>query len=147
MYSLYLEVFNNAPYKLGKVSIDFFRQDRFMNFALDDENGTQGFAQLLVNDKELIFEFVGFDRKNILKYDTYIRLLLEIVKYGIENGFKTIDFGQTADDAKLKLGCKYEMLYALLNHSNPIINFLCEKLSPHLQYKPFDEDTFHVFKK
>lgn len=147
MYNLYLDVYNNASYKLGKVSIDFFRQDFFVILALDDKEGTQGFAHLHENDEELIFEFVGFNRKNILKYDTYIRLLVEIVRYGIEKGFKSIDFGQTADDAKLKLGCKYENLYALINHSNPMINFLCKKLVPHIQYKSLEESKFHVFKE
>ena len=36
-------------------------------------------------------------------YDIYISLLLKIIEYGIKNKFKIIDFGQTADEAKLKL--------------------------------------------
>lgn len=147
MYELYLDIYNNADYKLGKVSIDFFRQNSFVILVLEDDNKVQGFAQLDKNNNELIFEFVGFNKKNTAKYDTYIRLLLEIVKYGIENGFSSIDFGQTADDAKLKLGCKYEHLYALINHSNPMINFFCKKITKHLQYIPLDEDKFHVFKE
>ncbi len=147
MYDLYLDVYNNAQYKLGKVSIDFFRQDCFVVFALDDETGTQGFALLHKNGEELIFEFVGLNKKNILKYDTYIRILIEIVRYGIERGFKVIDFGQTTDDAKLKLGCKYENLYVLLNHSNPIINLLLKNLVTYIEYKPLNENSFHVFKE
>ncbi len=147
MYKLYLDVYNNAPYKLGKVSIDFFRQDYFVILVLDNEDGTQGFAHLHENGDELIFEFVGLDKQNILTYDTYIRVLIEIVRYGIEKGFKSIDFGQTTDDAKLKLGCKYEMLYVLLNHSNPIINFFCKKMVSLLEYKPLDESSFHIFKE
>lgn len=147
MYDLYLDVYNNAQYKLGKVSIDFFRQDCFVVFALDDETGTQGFALLHENGEELIFEFVGLNKKNISKYDTYIRILIEIVRYGIEKGFKVIDFGQTTDDAKLKLGCKYENLYVLLNHSNPIINFFLKKLITYIEYKPLNENNFHVFKE
>ena len=147
MYDLYLDVYHNAQYKLGKVSIDFFRQDCFVVFALDDETGTQGFALLHENGEELIFEFVGLNKKNILKYDTYIRILIEIVRYGIERGFKVIDFGQTTDDAKLKLGCKYENLYVLLNHSNPIINLLLKNLVTYIEYKPLNENSFHVFKE
>ena len=147
MYQLYLDIYNNADYKFGKVSIDFFRQNSFIILVLENENGVQGFAQLDKNNDELIFEFVGFKKKNTTIYDTYIRLLLEIIKYGIENGFTSIDFGQTTDDAKLKLGCKYEHLYALINHSNPVLNFFCKKITKHLQYKPLDEDKFHVFKE
>lgn len=146
MYKLYLDVYNKAPYKLGKASIDFFKKEGFAILALEDKDDIQGFAQLYKNNSELLFEFVGLNNKNIYKYDTYIRLLLEIVKYGIENNFKVIDFGQTTDEAKLKLGCKYEMLYALISHSNPIINFFLKKFTPHIQYTPLDENKFHVFK-
>ncbi len=146
MYNLYLDVYNNALYKLGKVPIDFFRQDGLVILALEDEEEIQGFAQLRRNNEELLFEFVGLNKRNILKYDIYVRLLLEIIRYGIVNGFKTIDFGQTTDDMKLKLGCEYEMLYVLINHSNPVINFLLKKLMPHIQYKPLEKNKFHVFK-
>ncbi len=83
MYNLYLDVYNNAPYKLGKVSIDFFRQDGLVILVLEDKKEIQGFAQLRKNNEELLFEFVGLNKKNILKYDTYIMLLLEIIRSGI----------------------------------------------------------------
>lgn len=147
MYNLYLNVYNSADYKLGKVAIDFFRQEDLIILVLEDkEKEIQGFAAIHKNNEELLFEFVGLNKKNISKYDIYIRLLLEIVRYGTENGCKIIDFGQTTDEAKLKLGCKYENLYALINHSNSIINFLLKNLTPFIEYKPLDENKFHVFK-
>ena len=79
-------------------------------------------------------------------FDTYHRILLEIVKYGIEHGFKTIDFGQTADESKLKLGSKYIMLYAYLHHSCKFINAVNKKLAKHIQYKPISID-YKVFKE
>lgn len=146
MYNLYLDVYNKAEYKLGKVSIDFFKRDNLAILILEDKQEVQGFAALDKNNEELIFEFVGLNKKNISRYDIYIRLLIEIIRYGIENGYKNIDFGQTTDDAKLKLGCKYEMLYALINHSNPVINYLLKQVTPYIQYKPLDENKYHVFK-
>ena len=73
-------------------------------------------------------------------------MLLEIVDYGIRKGFRTIDFGQTADDTKLKLGSGYTYLYAALHHSNPLVNALCRKFAPFLEYKPL-ETRFRVFKE
>ncbi len=150
MYNLYLDVYESSAYKLGKAPIDFFRHDDCIIFVLknekEGEEGVQGFAQMRKNDEELLFEFVGLNKKNVSKYDTYIRLLVEVVRYGIENGFKTVDCGQTTDDMKIRLGCKYEMLYALISHSNPIINFFLKKLMPWIQYKPLDENQFHVFR-
>ena len=71
-------------------------------------------------------------------------MLYEIVRYGIDHGFRTIDFGQTADEIKLKLGCRYVPLYAALHHSNPFVFALCKVLAKKLQYKPIKTD-FHVF--
>ena len=100
---------------------------------------------MVENGDELIFEFVGVDYKYNNDYDTYHRILLEIVRYGIENGFKTMDFGQTADESKLKLGCEYTMLYAYLHHSNKLINSLNKKLAKYIEYKPVTLD-YNVFK-
>ena len=95
---------------------------------------------------EEIFEFVGVDYRYTGTFDTYHRILLEIVRYGIENGFKTIDFGQTADESKLKLGSEYTMLYAYLHHSNRFINRLNKKLAKYIEYKPITTD-YRVFKE
>jgi hypothetical protein len=146
LYTLYLEVYDNSKYKIEKLSIDFFRGEMFKIFVLADKGEPVGFVQMLENGTELIFEFVGFCHEKNREYDIYIRLLLEIIRYGIENGFKTIDFGQTADDAKLKLGCHYEKLYALLNHSNPLINAFLRLAARYISYKPLDERKYHVFK-
>ena len=101
---------------------------------------------MLPNGKELIFEFVGVDYKYNNQYDTYHRILLEIVKYGIENNFETIDFGQTADESKLKLGSKYTKLYAYLHDSNKLRNFINKKLARFIEYKPITTD-YQVFKE
>ncbi|MCL1918076.1 MAG: GNAT family N-acetyltransferase [Peptococcaceae bacterium] len=146
LYTLYLEVYDHSPYKLEKLSLDFFRGAMFKIFVLADGAGPVGFVQLLPNGSELIFEFVGFSHEKNREYDIYIRLLLEIIRYGIEEGYQTIDFGQTADEAKLKLGCHYETLYALLSHSNPLINAVLKMTARYIQYKPLDEGKFHVFR-
>jgi hypothetical protein len=145
LYSLYEEVYNASKYRIEKLSKGFFQgpQTKILVYSL----GTKdiGFVQLIENGTELIFEFVGFDHAYNKQYDTYISLLVQIVDYGIKHGFATIDFGQTADDAKLKLGCRYQPLYVLLHHSNPIIHFFTKVFINKIGYKPLDQDTFHVF--
>ena len=147
LYQLYEQVYERSPYKLEKLSWKFFKSERFKVIVLEKDRQAYGFVQLLANGSELIFEFVGFNHEQNHEYDIYIRLLLEIVRYGLENGFKTIDFGQTADEAKLKLGACYETLYAFLHHHNPIINYLAQKTGAYLGYKALDDTRFHVFKK
>ncbi len=147
LYGLYLQVHDKARYKVEKLKADFFRGDFFKIFVLESPEGAPvAFFQLLENGPELIFEFAGMDYALAPRYDAYVRVLLEIVRYGIENDFERIDFGQTAEDAKLKIGCVYEHLFVLAHHSNPFLNLLLKLCAPLLRYNPLKEDSFTVFK-
>lgn len=146
MYSMYEQVYGKSRVRVEKLTERFFRGKCFKIFVMEEEGKPKGFVQLLENGSELVFEFVGVDYSANSECDTYIAMLLEIVRYGIENGFETIDFGQTADDAKLKLGSRHVYLYAFLNHSNPIINALCHIFAQKIQCKPMKQ-VFEVFKK
>lgn len=145
LYGLYWQVYDHSALKIEKLPIEFFQGPYFRILVASDDDGPVGFVQLLPNDDELIFEFVGFDYAKNRTYDTYQRLLLEIVRYGIEHGFRTVDLGQTADDTKLKLGSRYVMLYAALHHSNTLLHRLSRLLAPKLQYRPLTTD-FRVFR-
>jgi len=145
LYQLYLNVLNRSRLKIETLSKEYFKGEMFKVFVLEEGEKNVGFVQLLENGSELIFEFVG------VNYDynesrVYHRMLYEIIRYAAENGFKTIDFGQTADDTKLKLGSRYEYLYAALHHSSPFINSICKKIAPKIEYKPI-KIKFNVYKK
>lgn len=146
MYNCYLQVYNKSHIRVEKLPIEFFRGDFFKIFVLRDGRKVVGFGQMLENGSELIFEFVGVDYAYNATFDTYHRILLEIVRYGIENGFQTIDFGQTADESKLKLGSEYTMLYAYLHHSNKLVNATNKRLAKYIEYKPITTD-YNVFKE
>ena len=146
MYDLYLQVYNKSRVKIEKLPISFFRGPFFKNFVLYEGEKPVGFCQMLPNGTELIFEFVGVDYAVNSQYDTYHRMLLEIVRYGIENGFETIDFGQTADESKLKLGSEYIVLYAYLHDSCKLKNAINRKIGKYLSYR-FVTTNFDVFKE
>ncbi len=146
LYGLYLNVLGNSRIRIETLSKEYFTGKMFRVFVAYDADKPVGFVQLLPNGDELVFEFVGLDYDCNEIIPVYHRMLYEIVKYGIENGFKTIDFGQTADDTKLKLGCRYVALYAALHHSNPLVNAVCKILAPKLEYKPI-KTQFHVFRE
>lgn len=146
MYGCYLQVYEKSRIRVEKLPIEFFRGGFFKIFVLKNGERAVGFGQMVENGSELIFEFVGVDYRYNGTFDTYHRILLEIVRHGIENGFKTIDFGQTADESKLKLGSEYTMLYAYLHHSNRFINRLNKKLAKYIEYKPITTD-YRVFKE
>ncbi len=137
MYQMYLNVLNRSKIKIETLSKEYFQGEQFTLFVMEKDGKPVGFTQLLPNGEELIFEFVGVDYAYNKDNATYHRMLFEIIRYGIENGYKSIDYGQTADDIKLKLGSEYTYLYAYFHHSNPFIHFFCKKLGPFLEYKPF----------
>ena len=145
-YQMYLNTLNKSKIKIETLSKEYFLGEQFVLFDIKHNGNPVGFIQLLPNGKELIFEFVGIDYRYNTDYPIYHRLLLEIVKYGIENKFSSIDFGQTADEIKLKLGGSYVYLYAALHSSNKMINFLCKKIAPKIEYKPVTT-KFNVFKE
>ncbi|MFZ1376061.1 MAG: GNAT family N-acetyltransferase [Geothrix sp.] len=146
LYRLYEQVYDNSPYRIEKLSKSFFQGPHCKIFVYELAARPVGFVQLIENGSELIFEFVGFDHALNGQYDIYISLLLRIVEHGIANGFKIINFGQTADEAKLKLGSRYRPLFALLHHSNVVTNFLTRLFINAIGYKPLDQDKFHIFK-
>jgi hypothetical protein len=92
----------------------------------------------------LIFEFCGYNYEIANTYDIYHNMLIKITQYAIENGFKYVQFGQTAYDAKLKFGSKMYYNYFLLSHSNKFINWLIKKKIHWLEYKVQEYD-FNVF--
>ena len=146
LYSLYCHVRDSSRVRIERLSKAYFQGEMFRLFVAEEQGDPVGFVQLLENGTELIFEFVGLDYRCNARLPVYHRMLLEIVDYGIRKGSRTIDFGQTADDTKLKLGSGYTYLYAALHHSNPLVNALCRKFAPFLEYKPL-ETRFRVFKE
>ncbi len=146
MYSLYEKVFQQSKEKLEKLNIDFFRQFPAKIITFKSEKKTVGFVQLMENDEELIFLFGGFDNKYNLQYDLYMNMLLQIVRYAIEKGFKTIDFGQTAEETKTKLGALQIPKYMYLHHSNFLMKTTIKALVEKFSYKPY-KVMHHVFKE
>lgn len=146
LYQMYLAVLNKSRLRIETLSKEYFMGKQFKIFVMELNGKPVGFTQLLENKSQLIFEFVGVDYSYNDEYSVYHRMLYEIIRYGTENGFKTIDFGQTADDTKLKLGSRYEILYAALHHTNPLVLGVCKKLAKFIEYKPLTT-KFHVFKE
>jgi len=144
-YQMYRNVQGKSRVRIETLSKEYFMGEHFKVFVAEKDGGSVGFVQLLENGEELIFEFVGVDYTYNEEYSVYHRMLFEIIRYGIENGFKTIDFGQTADDIKLKLGSEYTYLYAALHHNVKPINWFCKKLAKYIEYKPV-QTRYRVFK-
>ncbi len=146
MYALYESVYEKSNYKLEKLSIDFFRKIPARIYIFYTAEKPIAFVQLSSHEKELFFVFGGMDYELNPIYDLYMNMLIFIVKYGIENRYAVIDMGQTAEDAKMKIGCGQQTKYMHVYHPSLVIRFLIRLFSKNLSYQPLTL-KFNVFKE
>ncbi len=147
-HRLYLEVYQNSKDKLECLSLDFFREfpSEIFEFKRRDTGELVGFVQLVHDSSKLTFLFGGFKHTCVKTYDLYMAMLLEIIRIGIERGVSIIEFGQTAEETKLKLGCVPVEKYLYVHHSNKVLHYLIARLLPLLSYKPHGI-SYNVFKE
>lgn len=138
MYGLYEEVYNNSKVKLEKLDIKFFKNYPSKIFKFNLKGKPVAFIQLVENKDELIFLFGGFKHELNKQYDLYMNMLLKIIDYGIKMGFKFINFGQTSEETKLKLGAEQHRKYMYVHHSNPLINLIIKIFIKRFSYKEYD---------
>ena len=146
-YKLYLSIMTRTDNPLETLPIDFFRSyDSEIYEFTDRDNNVIGFIQLKDFNDKLCFLFGGFNKEDVEKYDIYYNMLLKIIEIAIEKKVKTIEFGQTAEESKLKIGCKEVSKYLYVHHSNYILNYIIQSLLPTMSYKPY-KTIHHVFKE
>ena len=147
-YNLYLSIMNRTDNPLETLPIEFFQsyETEIYEFAERETKKIIGFIQLKEVKSILCFLFGGFNREDVKKYDLYYNMLLKIIEAGIEKKVNTIEFGQTAEESKLKIGCREVYKYLYVHHSNFILNLLIQKLLPFVSYRPYKK-IHHVFKE
>ncbi len=146
-YQLYVEVYQNSKDKLECLSMAFFREfpSEMYEFRSGETGELVGFIQLVQESSKLNFLFGGFKQEHNRTYDLYMKMLIEIIRIGIERGVSLIEFGQTAEETKLKLGCVPVKKYLYVHHSNKVLQYMIAKILPLLSYKPHGI-SYNVFK-
>lgn len=145
-YRLYLSIMDRTDNPLETLPLDFFREYDSEIYEFSDVNNGYiiGFVQLKQINDTLYFLFGGFNKEDVKTYDIYYNMLLKIVETGIEKRVKMIEFGQTAEESKLKIGCREQYKYLYVHHSNFILNLIIRILLPLFSYKPY-KIKHHVF--
>ena len=146
LYSLYNQVYEKSGFKLEKLPISFFRQSDADIYVFSAESIPVGFVQLKHHAEQMQFLFGGLDYTRSSRYDTYVNMLLFIVQQSIGRGCRHIDFGQTAEDAKAKLGCQLHPMFMYVRHSHAGLNSGIRKLIRFFAYKS-PRCSFRVFKE
>ncbi|WP_313756192.1 hypothetical protein [Tissierella sp.] len=138
-YNLYLSIMDRTKHPLETLSIEFFKayESEIYEFVHRKTKNIVGFIQTKLIKDRLCFIFGGFRKEDNEIYDIYYNMLLKVIEIGIEKQAKTIEFGQTAEESKLKIGCIEVPKYVYVHHSNIIINWFIRLLIPLFSYKPY----------
>lgn len=143
MHRQYMEVYIRSNGKLEKLGFDFFRNlpAEFILTVCYINESLIGWNIALENNYIYYFFLGGIDYKQNKIYNTYLRLLSQLIRDGIERKAEFIELGQTAEIAKMRMGGKPKSLYMEARHSVGILNKLLKLGSPMLEYKRKLENT------
>lgn len=138
-YGLYLSIMERTENPLEVLPKEFFNEyeSELYEFIHKKTGAVIGFIQVKEIEDRLYFLFGGFKKEDVESLDIYYNMLLKIIDIGIEKSVKTIEFGQTAEESKTKIGCIQVPKYLYVHHSNPVINLFIRLLLPLFSYRPY----------
>jgi hypothetical protein len=140
MYRLYRAVHSRSDYPLETLDIDFFQRFDASIHALYDGDVPLAFVMTRRFGDRLYFLFGGMDYAERDRFDLYYNMLLTIVRIGIDTRVASIDFGQTAEGVKTRIGCRIQPKYLCAFSSNRLIHGLFRIFRASLEYAAHPEN-------
>lgn len=134
MHRLYLNVLQRSKYPLETLDISFFRHFDAQIQVLYDNGAPLAFVMTKRFGSRLHFLFGGMDYTARDRFDLYYNMLLTVIRTGIEEKVSQIDFGQTAEGVKCRIGCRIHPKYMCAFAGNRFINRLFLLFSRYLEY-------------
>jgi len=145
IYNLYLQVLKKSRFPLETLPITFFQLSNCNIDVFYNENKPAAFVMYYINNGFMSFVFGGMDYSVRDDFDLYYNMLLHLLKMGIENKVNIIDFGQTAESTKCRLGCGLEERYMVAFSGNKFITKLLCHFAPLLEYNQ-ETIQYNVFR-
>lgn len=134
VYDLYLQVLNQSQFPLETLPITFFQLSNCNIDVFYTENKPVAFVMYYTNNGFMSFVLGGMNYNFRDAFDLYYNMLLHMLKIGLDNKVNTIDFGQTAENTKCRLGCEIEERYMAAFSGNKFVTRLFCHFSPLLEY-------------
>lgn len=134
LYKLYKNVSNNAKintFILPKNHFSKFKNQLDTSFKVYGyylDNKLIGFFSLILNNSVVETYFLGYDPNYQYKHQIYLNMLFDMVKFGIENNFKSIVYARTAMEIKSSVGAKPQVMVMYLKHTNRLMNALLKSI-------------------
>jgi hypothetical protein len=146
-YALYLEIMKKTTTKLEILGFDAFRYlpSNFLLTTYYTEKKMLCWHVVCKDTDVLFFFFGGLNYAFRDQYQSYNNNLLGIISAAIDHKYGIIDFGQTAETAKIRLGGKVSERRLFAYHRNPVIFCFLRIFKSVLAYSKSHEQS-HVFK-
>ncbi len=151
IYHLYLQVFNQAKFKLVKLPEYYFFDvmTKFPNSFYMDAwflNGKMvSFASGYCLPEEVEAHYIGFDYELNKEYELYQNLLYSYIEQAISIQKKRINLGRTAAEIKTTVGAKPHELICYIKPQNTVSKLI---MKPFMQYlQPSDWIPRNPFKE
>lgn len=134
-YQLYLNVARRSEYPLEVQGIEFFQHFEGDITAIYYHNEPLAFVLTCVEKRTLNFVFGGMDYSCRDRFDLYYNMLITIIKKCIDQKLDIIDFGQTAENAKLRLGAVLDNKFMCVITGSPMLNKFFTKAIGLFEYR------------
>lgn len=145
VYELYLKTYEKSSYKLEKLESAFFDRVDADKIIFSKDGIELGFVLLKKHQEKLYFMLCGMNY-DVDTTDLYYYMLYKIIQYAIENKCEIIDFGQTSEETKLKIGSQLSERYFYAHHTSKFLNKVISINKSLLEYR-YNFQEFHVYKK
>jgi hypothetical protein len=128
LHVLYLKVYGRSAFRLGclhpedLVTLKEELGEGFQVWTSELEGEVIGFHCGMCNGQEVEAFFVGFEGSHNKSHALYQRMLVEFIRWGIQEGCAAVNLGRTALDIKASLGAEPQRLVLHQRMRNPLIH-------------------------
>lgn len=125
---LFENVIQHAQFFLSPLNCNFFvnKQENMDNicqiYGYFINEKLVGYSNIYICNKIIHVHYIGLDYQINSDYKLYNRMLLDVVKIGIEHKVEKIHFGRTATEIKTTIGAEPSYFKSFLKIRNPIYN-------------------------
>jgi len=135
LHKLYKQVRQNSKYPLETLSYEFFKCFENDIFVFFDNTEPIAFVSTKQFEKEMSFVFGGMDYSKRDKFDLHYNMLLFVLRLAIQQRVECVNFGQTAEHSKQRIGCTLSKRYMVAFSGNLIINQIIRFFGDFLEYR------------
>ena len=140
IYQLYLQVYENAKFKLSKLGPDYFYQCKKIfgeNFIVTGylyHNILIGFSSAFnKRNEEFEAHFIGVDYELNPQFELYQNILYHFIDSAIRSKSKKLILGRTAAEIKSTTGAKGKELICYVKPENALSKIILKQFIHHLQ--------------